>query len=215
MLETDDFAMLKKKALVAALCAALLGAGVTGGVPPAPAGEAPPLEGAFADNFTFLTPSVPAPREAFHDLSGNPVRLADFKGQVVLLNFWATWCATCIREMPSLDQLQAGLGRKGLSVVAVSIDGAGAKAIVPFAERLKLGPQLLAREADQGPGPAGLPGRRGEALCVAELAHGRIKSARPAQSKLPSPFDRLRVRPTAHNNLTLSFLIPSLSRDEA
>ncbi len=138
MLGTDDFAMLKKKALVAVLCAVLLGSVLSGDVPPAPAGEAPPLEGAFADNFTFLTPSVPAPREAFHDLSGNPVRLADFKGRVVLLNFWATWCAPCIREMPSLDRLQAGLGSKGLSVVAVSIDGQGAKAIVPFAERLKL-----------------------------------------------------------------------------
>ena len=130
--------MLKKNALVAVLCAVLLGAVVSGTAAPAPAGEAPPLEGAFADNFTFLTPSVPAPRDAFHDLSGNPVRLADFKGRVVLLNFWATWCAPCIREMPSLDQLQAGLGGKGLSVVAVSIDGEGAKAIVPFAERLKL-----------------------------------------------------------------------------
>ncbi len=138
MLGTDDFAMFKKKARVAVLCAVLLGAGVTGAAAPAPAGEAPPLEGAFADNFTFLTPPVPAPSEAFHDLSGNPVRLADFEGRVVLLNFWATWCAPCIREMPSLDQLQAGLGRKGLTVVAVSIDGAGAKVIVPFAERLGL-----------------------------------------------------------------------------
>ena len=56
----------------------------------------------------------------------------------MLLNFWATWCAPCVREMPSLDRLQAALGDRGLSVVAVSIDRAGVKAIRPFAKRLGL-----------------------------------------------------------------------------
>ena len=104
----------------------------------AAADPAPPLRGAFGENFTLLHPPVPAPPEAFTDLAGNRVRLADLKGRVVLLNFWATWCAPCIREMPSLDRLQAGLGDRGLSVVAVSIDRAGAEVIRPFAERLGL-----------------------------------------------------------------------------
>jgi thiol-disulfide isomerase/thioredoxin len=104
----------------------------------APGGPAPPLRGAFGENFTLLDPPVPAPLEAFTDLAGNRIRLADLKGRVVLLNFWATWCAPCIREMPSLDRLQAGLGERGLAVVAVSIDRGGAEVIRPFAKRLGL-----------------------------------------------------------------------------
>ena len=103
-----------------------------------PAGEAPPLQGPFADNFTLLDPPVPAPPESFQDLDGAPVRLADFGGRVVVLNFWATWCAPCIREMPSLDRLQTALEDEGLNVVAVSIDRNGAKVVAPFAEKLGL-----------------------------------------------------------------------------
>ncbi len=98
----------------------------------------PPLRGAFGENFTLLDPPVPAPLEAFTDLAGNRVRLADFGGRVVLLNFWATWCAPCVREMPSLDRLQAALGDRALRVVAVSIDGGGVEVIRRFAKRLGL-----------------------------------------------------------------------------
>ncbi len=126
--------MVKRNALTAALFALILAGAQT----PAAAGQAPPLLGAFADNFTLLDPPVPAPLEAFAALDGARVRLADFKGRVVLLNFWATWCAPCILEMPSLDRLQATLGDPDLAVLAVSIDRGGAKVIRPFAERLGL-----------------------------------------------------------------------------
>jgi thiol-disulfide isomerase/thioredoxin len=128
--------MLKKNALAAALLSGLIGLLLSPG--PAFAQQTPPPEGLFADNFTFLTPPIPAPLEVFQDLKGGRVRLADFEGRVVLLNFWATWCAPCIREMPTLDNLQAGLGDEGLAVLAVSIDGAGPEVIAPFAKRLKL-----------------------------------------------------------------------------
>ena len=51
--------------------------------------------------------------------------LADYKGQVVLLNLWATWCGPCRSEMPSLEKLQQELGPKGLKIVAVSVDNPG------------------------------------------------------------------------------------------
>ncbi len=130
--------MLKENALAAALAAVVLGCMAAGTATAAPAAQAPPLEGAFADNFTLLDPPVPAPPEAFADLAGGRVRLAAFKGRVVLLNFWATWCAPCVREMPSLDRLQAALGARGLSVVAVSLDRAGKEVIEPFRARLGL-----------------------------------------------------------------------------
>ncbi len=126
--------MVKRNALTAALIALILAGAQT----PAAAGQAPPLLGAFADNFTLLDPPVPAPLETFAALDGARVRLADFKGRVVVLNFWATWCAPCIREMPSLDRLQAALGDRGLAVLAVSIDRGGAKVILPVAKRLGL-----------------------------------------------------------------------------
>jgi len=94
--------------------------------------------GPFARDFSLLTPPIPAPLAAFQDLDGKRVRLADFKGDVVLLNFWATWCAPCVYEMPSLDRLQSILAGEGLKVLAVSIDRAGRAVVEPFAKKLDL-----------------------------------------------------------------------------
>lgn len=56
------------------------------------------------------------------DLEGKPHDLADFRGRVVVLNFWATWCPPCIDEMPSLERLHDALDDKGVAVLAVSVD---------------------------------------------------------------------------------------------
>ena len=50
------------------------------------------------------------------------MKIADFKGKVVVVNIWATWCAPCVAEMPTLAKLQAAYAGKGVEVVAVSID---------------------------------------------------------------------------------------------
>lgn len=65
-----------------------------------------------------------APDLAFKGPDGAPRTLADFRGQTVLLNLWATWCVPCRKEMPSLDRLQAKLGGPDFQVVAVNIDTA-------------------------------------------------------------------------------------------
>ena len=57
--------------------------------------------------------AAPAPEVEFTDLDGGTHRLADWKGKVVLLNFWATWCAPCREEMPSLDALQKAIVQSG------------------------------------------------------------------------------------------------------
>jgi thiol-disulfide isomerase/thioredoxin len=67
----------------------------------------------------------PAPELQFEDASGRPRSIADFRGKVVLLNIWATWCAPCREEMPALDRLQARLGGPGFEVLAVSVDQQG------------------------------------------------------------------------------------------
>jgi thiol-disulfide isomerase/thioredoxin len=111
--------------------------GPTAGAPASPAG-APPLSGTVA-NFTVFDPLRPAPEAVFADGDGNPVTFADFRGKVVLVNFWATWCVPCVQEMPALDRLQAKLGGEGLRVVALSQDRDGAPAVVRFYEKYDFG----------------------------------------------------------------------------
>ncbi len=64
---------------------------------------------------------VTAPDFSVQD-SDHTVALHDLRGQVVVLNFWATWCAPCVEEMPSLVQMQQNLKSKGVTVLAVSVD---------------------------------------------------------------------------------------------
>lgn len=65
---------------------------------------------------------APAPNVPFTDEKGQPVTLADFKGQVVVVNLWATWCAPCKVEMPTLAKLQATYATQPLQVVAITVD---------------------------------------------------------------------------------------------
>jgi thiol-disulfide isomerase/thioredoxin len=67
------------------------------------------------------TPRLP-PLLQFEDAEGKSRTLADFKGQAVLVNLWATWCVPCRKEMPALDRLQGALGGSNFAVVAVNID---------------------------------------------------------------------------------------------
>ena len=81
----------------------------------------------------FMAPAFEA-----QDLQGNTVSLEDFRGKLVLVNFWATWCEPCITEWPQLDQLAARLGdRDDVVILAVSIDQ-NRDDIEPFLERMSL-----------------------------------------------------------------------------
>lgn len=62
----------------------------------------------------------PTPQLSLRDLAGQPVNLADFRGRVVLVNFWATWCAPCIEEMPTMQRLRHKLSLAGFEVLAVN-----------------------------------------------------------------------------------------------
>ena len=94
----------------------------------------PPLTG-WMQNFTLNQQVKPAPPIAFRDENGNEKNVSDFRGQVLLINFWATWCAPCIRELPSLERLQARKGGRDFSVLAVSADLKGATVAKPFLKR--------------------------------------------------------------------------------
>jgi thiol-disulfide isomerase/thioredoxin len=120
----------------------------------------PPLTGAM-EAFDLNRTPMPAPEISFIDAAGNTITLDAFRGQVVLMNLWATWCAPCVEEMPSLDRLQAELGGTDFQVVALSIDRGGIADILPFYEQH--GIEHLAAYADptgQAPptfGAIGLP----------------------------------------------------------
>ncbi len=72
------------------------------------------------------------------DGAGKTIPLASYRGKVVLLNLWATWCPPCVRELPALDRLQARLGGEDFEVLTVSLDQGGAAQAAPFFERLKI-----------------------------------------------------------------------------
>jgi thiol-disulfide isomerase/thioredoxin len=69
-----------------------------------------------------LRAAGPAPALVAQDLQGKPFALANLKGKVVLLDFWASWCGPCRRSLPFLDQLQSRYGAQGLQVVGVGLD---------------------------------------------------------------------------------------------
>lgn len=72
----------------------------------------------------------------FEDGKGTKRRLAEFRGRVVLLNIWATWCGPCRAEMPTLDRLQSQPGSKDFEVVALSIDRGGQVAVKSFYDEI-------------------------------------------------------------------------------
>ncbi len=98
----------------------------------------PPLTG-WMEKFTPAAAPAPPPALAFRDKAGAAHDLGNFAGRIVLVNFWATWCAPCIREMPSLVRLQRRLGGKSFTVIALSEDIAGFDVITPFIAKHKLG----------------------------------------------------------------------------
>ncbi len=82
-----------------------------------------------------------APDFSLTDLQGRKVRLSSLSGKVVFLNFWATWCAPCAREMPDLHAIGKELKGKPFVMLAVSVDAEGKSAIDPFLSKL-FGSQL-------------------------------------------------------------------------
>lgn len=81
---------------------------------------------------------LPAPEFSLTSPSGTVVNLRQFRGKVVLLNFWATWCPPCVREMPSMEALYQKFKEKDFTVLAVSLDEKGAAVVNPFLEKYKL-----------------------------------------------------------------------------
>jgi peroxiredoxin len=99
-------------------------------------------QGADQDPFkqldlTRVTPPTPAPDFTVPRLAGQSLSLADFKGSVVVLNFWATWCPPCREEMPSMERLYQRYKDRGFTILALSIDW-NVAAVPGFVEGFRL-----------------------------------------------------------------------------
>ena len=99
--------------LAAALALAACGGSEGGGDPPGPLRAAPPF--------------------ALSDLAGGSVSLADFQGQTLVIDFWATWCAPCVVQIPVLNDFYRETRDAGIAVLGIALDVDGAEVVAPFA----------------------------------------------------------------------------------
>jgi len=81
---------------------------------------------------------LPAPAFRLADLDGRPVAPADLAGRLVLVNFWATWCAPCVKELPALEALWSAYRERGLTVLAVNVDRGRRSHVARYAKKLGL-----------------------------------------------------------------------------
>jgi thiol-disulfide isomerase/thioredoxin len=152
-------------------------------VPPQEAVSTTPAQA--LGQFIALDPKLPAPALAFTTRAGEAESLAAFRGRLVLVNLWATWCIPCVEEMPALDRLQAKLG-SDLAILAVSEDRQGAAAVEPFLAQhgvknlaIELDPKSAATDAF---GVQGLPASiliGGDGMIIGKLV-GAAKWDEPA-----------------------------------
>ncbi len=176
------------------LCLVVLGALVhqraTERPPTVATTEAP--NGEPLGKFTALAEPRPAPVATLTGDSGKTVALDSFRGRPVLINFWATWCAPCIEEMPSLLRLQQKLG--GLTILAVSEDRRGAELVDPFVAQHGVGKLAIYLDAKNDVGHAfGIEGLPTSVLIDrAGLIRGRLEGAAEwdagAMVKLLTPY---------------------------
>ena len=99
-------------------------------------------------NAEELNPPPPAPEFRLKDINGKSFSLRDYRGRVVLLNFWATWCPSCKFEMPSMESLREALGNKGLVVLTVNARESADEVKAFFQEHRLWFPALLDEDGD-------------------------------------------------------------------
>ena len=98
---------------------------------------------ARAESVRPATERKPAPDFALKDINGQTVHLSDYKGKVVILDFWATWCGPCRMEIPWFIELQRQDKDRGLEVLGVSMDDNGWADVKPFLSEMKVNDRVV------------------------------------------------------------------------
>lgn len=118
------------------LCTGLLvGLTACGGDGESSSEQAPRTSTEARSGSTYQTDPVPAPDVTMETLDGQTINLAEQKGKVILVNFWATWCAPCRKEIPELIDLYSSMKGDGLMVVGIAVDNEGTSVVEPFVEK--------------------------------------------------------------------------------
>jgi thiol-disulfide isomerase/thioredoxin len=100
--------------------------------------DSPPPLLTVRSQFVEMSPLREVPELTLERIDGKFVSLKAFREKAVLVNFWATWCPPCRRELPLLEGLRQSTANSALEIVAVSIDQDGRQAVVPFLKRLNI-----------------------------------------------------------------------------
>ena len=98
-----------------------------------------------------------APDFVLPTMDGDSLRLSDHRGEVVVLNFWATWCAPCRKEIPMFVEMQREFGDEGLQFIGVSVDREGFEVVRPFAQEMDVNYPMAVDDGTVGPQYGGIP----------------------------------------------------------